>query len=249
MLEIKNLKLNLGQFSLNDINIKIESGEYFVMLGPSGSGKTVLLETIAGLYKPDEGSIHYNNRNLVSLPPEKRNIGFVYQNYELFPHMTVRDNIIFGLKVRKISEDIINEKLHVLVSMLKISHLLHRYPNKLSGGEKQRVALARALIISPEILLLDEPMSALDMTIKLSLQKEIKAIHKELKTTVFHVTHDIEEAVYLSDKIGIMKGGRLLEVLNSNNAYEVREYPFLNEVFKIQKERWTENGLLYRFVE
>lgn len=212
MLEIKDIKLKLGRFALNNIDLKINIGEYFVILGPSGAGKTVLLETIAGLYTPDKGYILYNKDDMVLLPPEKRDIGFVYQDYELFPHMTVEDNIIFGLKIRKMDKSIIAEKLYKLVSMLKIEHLLKRYPSKLSGGEKQRVALARAIIISPKILLLDEPLSALDIMIKPTLQQEIKNIHKEFVPTIIHVTHDIDEAIFLADRIGIMNDGNLLKV-------------------------------------
>lgn len=212
MLEIKDIKLKLGRFALNNIDLKINIGEYFVILGASGAGKTVLLETIAGLYTPDKGYILYNKDDMVLLPPEKRDIGFVYQDYELFPHMTVEDNIIFGLKIRKMDKSIIAEKLYKLVSMLKIEHLLKRYPSKLSGGEKQRVALARAIIISPKILLLDEPLSALDIMIKPTLQQEIKNIHKEFVPTIIHVTHDIDEAIFLADRIGIMNDGNLLKV-------------------------------------
>lgn len=232
MLEIKNIQLRLGRFALNNIDLKINLGEYFVILGPSGSGKTVLLETIAGLYRPDSGNILYNKNDITLLPPEKRDIGFVYQDYELFPHMTVEDNIIFGLKIRGMNKKIILEKLYKLVSMLKIEHLLKRYPNKLSGGEKQRVALARAIIISPKILLLDELLSALDIMIKPTLQQEIKNIHKEFKSTIIHVTHDIEEAIFLADRIGIMSDGNLLKVLESD---EISNRLDLTSIFKYLK--------------
>ncbi|MCQ4922446.1 ATP-binding cassette domain-containing protein [Tissierella carlieri] len=232
MLEIKNIQLKLGRFVLNNIDLKINLGEYFVILGPSGSGKTVLLETIAGLYTPDSGKILYNKNDIILLPPEKRDIGFVYQDYELFPHMTVEDNIIFGLKIRGMNKKIISEKLYKLVSMLKIEHLLKRYPNKLSGGEKQRVALARAIIILPKILLLDEPLSALDIMIKPTLQQEIKNIHKEFKSTIIHVTHDIEEAIFLADRIGIMSDGNLLKVLESD---EISNRLDLTSIFKYLK--------------
>lgn len=246
MLEIKDIQLKLGQFTLDYINIKIELGEYFVILGPSGSGKTVLLETIAGLYIPAKGEIYYNDENITLFPPEKRNIGFVYQNYELFPHMTVEENITFGLRIRKINKEIISKKLHNLVSMLKISHLLKRYPDKLSGGEKQRVALARALIISPKILLLDEPMSALDMMTRLTLQQEIKNIHKEFNSTIVHVTHDIEEAMFLADRIGIMDNGRLIQVSKTEDIFNGANSLFLETFLKIQKKRWDKDGILYR---
>ena len=246
MLEIKNIKLKLGQFALNDINIKIKLGEYFVILGPSGAGKTVLLETIAGLYTPEKGNILYNKRDMAFLPPEERNIGFVYQQYELFPHMTVEENIGFGLKIRGVDKKTIYEKTYNLALMLKVDHLLKRYPNGLSGGEKQRVALARALVISPKILLLDEPMSALDMMTKLILQQEIKNIHREFKPTVIHVTHDIEEAIFLADRIGIMNEGRLLEILKAEEIFNKTDSFFLSKYLKLQEKRWDKNGILYR---
>lgn len=231
MLEIKNIRLELGKFTLNDLELEINLGEYFVILGPSGSGKTVLLETIAGLYTPDKGDILYNKEDIVCLAPEKRDIGFVYQNYELFPHMTVKDNITFGLKIRGTKKNDISKKLKRLVSILKIEHLLERYPKKLSGGEKQRVALARALIISPRILLLDEPLSALDVMIKSELQKEIKNIHNEFKPTIIHVTHDIEEAIFLADRIGIMKDGNILEVLDLDSIGDELNSSFISKCF------------------
>ncbi|WP_353095098.1 ATP-binding cassette domain-containing protein [Tissierella praeacuta] len=175
----------------------------------------------------------YNKNDINFLPPEKRGIGFVYQDYELFPHMTVEDNIIFGLKIRGVNKKIISEKLYKLVSMLKIEHLLERYPNKLSGGEKQRVALARAIIISPKILLLDEPLSALDIMIKPTLQQELKNIHKEFKSTIIHVTHDIEEAIFLADRIGIMNNGSLLEVLEADEISNRLDLNTIFEYFKL----------------
>lgn len=246
MIEIKDVQLKLGQFVLKDIDVKIELGEYFVILGPSGSGKTVLLETIAGLYVPDEGNIYYAGEDITHFSPERRNIGFVYQNYELFPHMTVEENITFGLRIRKIDKKIICEKLYSLASMFKIKHLLKRYPAKLSGGEKQRVALARALIISPKILLLDEPMSALDMMTKLTLQQEIKNIHEEFNSTIIHVTHDIEEAMFLADRIGIMNNGRLTQVSKTEDVFNGTNSLFLETFMKIQRERRGKNEILYR---
>lgn len=213
MFVIRDLNLYLGQFCLKNINLKIKNGEYFVLLGPSGAGKTVLLETIAGRYKPKSGEIYYNGINLVPLLPEERRIGFVYQQYDLFNHMTVRENIVFGLKIRDKSNDIIAKKLNNLVELLNIEHLLERYPQNLSGGEQQRVALARAFIISPDILLLDEPLSALDPLTKDRLLKELKEIHDLYKFTVIHVTHDISEALYLFDeKLGIMNDGKIVQV-------------------------------------
>ena len=160
--------------------------------------------------------------------------------------MTVEENITFGLRIRKIDKEIICEKLYSLASMFKIKHLLKRYPAKLSGGEKQRVALARALIISPKILLLDEPMSALDMMTKLTLQQEIKNIHEEFNSTIIHVTHDIEEAMFLADRIGIMNNGRLTQVSKTEDVFNGTNSLFLETFMKIQRERREKNEILYR---
>lgn len=220
MLNINNLYLQLGEFQLKNIHLDIKDEEYFVLLGPSGAGKTVMLETIAGLYKKTKGQVLFNSSDLLKLPPEEREIGFVYQRYELFPHMTVKDNIIFGMRIKKINKKIIERELSKLVHLLGIEHLLKRYPVNLSGGEQQRVALARALIISPKILLLDEPLSALDQLNKESLKKELKNIHENFKTTIIHVTHDLDEALFLADKIGIMLNGELLQVKEKDEFLE-----------------------------
>ena len=229
MLNIKNLKLNLGEFQLNNISFDVNPNEYFILLGPSGSGKTVLLETIAGLYKPDSGKILFNGLNLSKLTPEQRNIGFVYQQYELFPHMTVEQNIGFGLKIRKIDKNIVKSKLYKLAELFNIGHLLKRSPKNLSGGEKQRVALARALIISPDILLLDEPLSALDPLNREMLKNEFKKIHANFNTTIIHVTHDLNEALYLADRIGIMYNGELLQV---GSKEEIIQNPSCDYILK-----------------
>lgn len=229
MLTIRNLKLKLGEFQLNEISLDVKCNEYFVLLGPSGSGKTVLLETIAGLYKPIDGGIKFNGLNLLSLFPEQRNIGFVYQQYELFPHMTVEQNIVFGLRIRNVDKKVIKNKLYELVRLFNIEHLLKRHPQNLSGGEKQRVALARALIISPDILLLDEPLSALDPLNRELLKTEFKKIHSNFETTIIHVTHDLKEALYLADRIGIMSNGELLQVGTKD---EIIQNPSCNYTLK-----------------
>ncbi len=212
MLKLQNVYKQLGEFHLKDINLEINSGEYFVILGPTGTGKTVVLELIAGMYHPDRGEIYFENENWLNTCPEHRGIGFVYQDYELFPHLTVKENIIFGLKIRKYSSTVINKKLNEMVEMFGIGHLLDRYPSTLSGGEQQRTALARALITSPKILLLDEPLSALDPRSKEVFQQELKRIHQTLKTTTLHVTHDFNEAMYLADRIGVMRNGEIAQV-------------------------------------
>lgn len=226
MLEMKNITLKLPGFSLQNIELKIGNGEYFVLLGSSGSGKTVFLETIAGMYRPN-GEINYNNKNLLDEEIEKREVGFVYQDYELFPFLNVWDNIAFGLKNKKLRKSIIKEKVEEYSKIFKVNHLLKRYPENLSGGERQRVALARALVISPKILLLDEPLSALDKMNKDILIKELKNINNMFQITVIHVTHDMEEAIYLADNIGIMKNGILKSVMNKDlftKKLKVKDY-------------------------
>ncbi len=243
MLNIKNVKLNLGDFNLNNISLDVKPNEYFILLGPSGSGKTVLLETIAGLYKPSSGEILFNNIELSTLFPEQRSIGFVYQQYELFPHMTVEQNIVFGLKVRGIDKNIMKEKLHNLAQLFNIEHLLKRHPQNLSGGEKQRVALARALIIAPDILLLDEPLSALDPLNRELLKNEFKKIHANFNTTIIHVTHDLDEAIYLADRIGIMYNGELLQVGSKDEIILNPSCDYISRFLNIRQRRCA-NGVL-----
>ncbi len=211
MLELKEVSKSWGEFKLRRVTLKVYDGEYFVILGPTGAGKTLLLETIAGLHRPDEGEIWLDGRNITLVPPEQRKIGIVFQDYALFPHMTARENILFGLKLRKITREEAEERLKDMADMLKIDRILDRYPKTLSGGEKQRVALARALVLRPRLLLLDEPLSALDEEIRRSLWDELRSIHEKLRITTIHVTHDQTEAVALADRIGVMNQGSVVQ--------------------------------------
>ena len=208
-MEIKGLWVELEEFRLCDINLDIAAGEYFIVLGPTGAGKTVLLETIAGLHRPRRGRILLAGEDITHAPPERRGIGFVYQDYALFPHLSVAGNMAFGLRLRGMGRGEIERRVAAIGRLLGIEHLLHRMPETLSGGEAQRVALARALVVEPRLLLLDEPLSALDPETREALQRELGRVHRELGTTTIHVTHDFEEAVALGDKIAVLKEDRL----------------------------------------
>jgi len=212
MIEIKNLAVNLGTFLLEDINLSIEPGEYFIILGPTGAGKTILLESIAGLHPIKSGEIWLNGREVTKLEAEKRGIGFVYQDYALFPHLSVKGNLLFGLKQKRRSKGERQLIVEWVTGLLGVSHLLERNPSTLSGGERQKVALARALSISPQVLLLDEPLSALDPHAREGVQQELRQIHHRLKATIVHVTHDFEEAIALGDRIAVLGEGRILQI-------------------------------------
>ena len=212
MIDIKSLCVDLGDFVLQNASLDIRRGEYFIILGPTGAGKTVLLETIAGLYSPRSGEVWLDGQNITRLEPEKRGLGFVYQDHVLFPHLSVNDNISFGLKQQKKSKSEIKYAVDRAIELLSISHLLKRKPETLSGGEKQKVALARALVVQPKALLLDEPLSALDPETRESVQRELRTIHDQLGLTIIHVTHDFEEAVALGDRIAVIGEGRVVQV-------------------------------------
>ncbi len=222
MVEIKNLSLHLGNFSLKDINLTIGDGEYFVILGPTGAGKTVLIECIAGLHHIKQGEIWVDQNEVTRLTPEERNMGYVPQDYVLFPFLNVIGNIAFGLKQTGYPKTEMQKRVKTLASLLGISHLLNRDIRSLSGGEKQRVSLARALAPSPGILLLDEPLSNLDLQTSKYLRLELRQIHKELGVTTIHITHNQVEAEEMADRIAILNMGRLEQV---GKPQEVFFYP------------------------
>lgn len=201
-----------GIFSLKDISLSVKDGEYFVILGPTGSGKTLLLEVIAGIYHPREGRVVLQGEDVTQLAPERRNIGFLYQDYNLFPHYDVMKNISYGLAVRGVEKEECLKRSRELVASLSIGHLVSRDVTTLSGGEQQKVALARALAPRPRILLLDEPFSALDENTKAVLVREMKEVHRRERVTVVHVTHSQEEAMIMADRIGVMMDGRIVQV-------------------------------------
>lgn len=227
MLRAEGISKDWKEFRLREISFEVNEGEHFVILGPSGAGKTVLLEIIAGIIEPDSGRVYLNGRDVTDLPPEKRGLAYVPQNYALFPNMSVYDNIAFGLKVRKVPKAEIERKVREISKVLGIEHLLHRKPKTLSGGEQQRVALARALAVEPPLILLDEPFANLDVQTRSRLIGEMKRWREELGFTALHVTHSFEEAVSLSDRVGVMLNGRLVQV---GSVKEVFSKPASEEV-------------------
>jgi len=212
LVEIRNVSIRLGAFAVQEANVAVAPGEYFVLLGPTGAGKTVLLECVAGLYRPERGDIVVAGERVNDLPPERRGLGYLPQDYALFPHLDVARNIGFGMRLRKRPAAEIERGVKKLADLLGITHLLHRSPVKLSGGERQRVALARALAIEPKVLLLDEPLSALDEQTREGLCVELRRVHQELGTTTVHVSHNFEETLMVADKIGILHQGRVQQI-------------------------------------
>ena len=201
-------------------DLSVRDGELFTLLGPSGCGKTSLLRLLAGFYQPDEGEIRFGERVVSGLPPYERNIGMVFQNYALWPHMTVAGNVAYGLKLRKLGGPEIATRLAEGLRKVNLTGYESRYPGQLSGGQQQRVALARALVLNPDILLLDEPLSNLDAKIRVQVRAEIRKLQQELGITTIYVTHDQEEALSLSDRVAVMKDGRVLQVGKPKELYE-----------------------------
>jgi len=219
MIKIEHLSKDWKEFKINDVTLEINEDEYFIFLGPSGSGKTMLLELIAGMWAPDSGKIFINDQDVTKLPPEKRGVGFVYQNYMLFPHKTVFENIAFGLNIRKVDKKEVEKQVGEMMELFGISHLAHRLPRTLSGGEQQRTALARALIIRPKVLLMDEPLSALDRVTREDLISEFKKIHEEFNITIIQVTHNFDEALQLAERIAIIKQGTVSQVGTTDEVF------------------------------
>jgi len=197
--------------ALDDVSIRFSDGEFYGLLGPSGSGKTTLLRAIAGFIFPDSGSVIIGGESVERVPVEKRDIGMVFQNYALFPNMNVAENIGFGLRVRHMAADAIDKRVRDALDLVQLGDLGTRRPHQLSGGQRQRVALARAIVTQPRVLLLDEPLGALDKALRVDMQVELKRIQREIGITTIFVTHDQEEALTLSDRIGILRDGRLVQ--------------------------------------
>jgi ABC-type Fe3+/spermidine/putrescine transport system ATPase subunit len=211
LLRLENICVSLGEFRLREISLHVKPGTYLALLGPTGTGKTVLLETIAGVHHPSRGHIHIRGQDVTRLAPEKRHLGIVYQDYALFPHLTVFENIAFGLRRKGSPKPKIKQAVEEMAAFLEIGPLLKRRPNRLSGGERQRTALARALVMEPYVLLLDEPLSALDRATSSRIQNELKRIHRQLGVTIIHITHNVTEAFFLADRLAVMKDGQILQ--------------------------------------
>jgi sulfate transport system ATP-binding protein len=227
-IEVKNATKRFGDFvALDDVSIEVEPGALTALLGPSGSGKSTLLRVIAGLEQPDEGTVLISGEDSTELPPQKRGVGFVFQHYAAFKHMTVRSNIAFGLKIRKRPKAEITRRVDELLELVHLSGFAHRYPAQLSGGQRQRMALARALAVEPEVLLLDEPFGALDARVRKDLRAWLRRLHDEVHVTTIFVTHDQEEAMDIADQIVVMNDGKVEQVGTPRDIYEHPENEFV----------------------
>lgn len=248
-LEIRELTKYYGSFkALEDINLVCMPGEFITILGSSGCGKTTLLKVIAGFEKNSDGGIYIDGDNIETQKPYERNIGMLFQNYALFPHMTVEENIAYPLKLRKVKKEEIKQRVAEMIAMVKLEGMEKRFPKQLSGGQQQRVALARAIVYNPPLLLLDEPLGALDMNLRHEMQFEIKRITRQLGITTVSVTHDQEEAFAMSDKICIMNAGKVQQFDEPEVIYEspvnrfVAEFMGTTNIIKLHDLSYEENG-------
>ena len=227
-LRVENIKKVYDKnIALNGVSLDIRPGEFVCLLGPSGCGKSSLLRIIAGLDRPDEGSVYINDRNVTRLPPQRRNFGIMFQSYALFPNLTAFENVAYGLRNKKIKTRDADERVNRLFEMIKLSNAKNKLPAQMSGGEQQRVALARALATEPDFLLLDEPLSALDAKVRLSLRKQICAIQREMGLTTIMVTHDQEEALTMADRIVVMNKAEVMQCGTPEEVYQTPESPFV----------------------
>jgi iron(III) transport system ATP-binding protein len=219
--------------AVSHVSLKIQDGELFTLLGPSGCGKTTLLRLIGGFHRPDEGEVYFGDREVSAIPTYQRNIGMVFQNYALWPHMTIFENVAYGLKIKKIPKKEIPEKVNRVLSTVNLTGLEKRYPGQLSGGQQQRVALARALVLNPDVLLLDEPLSNLDAKIRVQVRAEIRKLQKELAITSIYVTHDQEEALTISDRIAVIERGKIQQIGAPRDLYERPQNTFVADFIGI----------------
>ncbi len=233
---LKDILKKYGKVVAADIPyLEIKNGEFFGLLGPSGSGKTTTLRIIAGLTRPDRGRVFIGDEDITDVPPEKRNLGMVFQSWALFPHLTVFENIAFGLRLRKLPEDEIRKRVKWAAELLQISELLNRYPHQLSGGQQQRVAVARAIVLYPRALLFDEPLSNLDAKLREQVRFELRKLQKNLKITSVYVTHDQTEAFAICDRIAIMNEGRIQQIGTPEEIYNRPRTKFVAEFIGITR--------------
>jgi putative spermidine/putrescine transport system ATP-binding protein len=220
-LDIENLAKHYGSTrALDGVSFRVREGEFLTLLGPSGSGKTTTLRLVAGFMRPTSGTIRISDTDITFVPPHRRDIGMVFQNYALFPHMTAGQNIAFPLQVRGVKKSGQAELVTAALTMVRMADMTDRYPRQLSGGQQQRIAFARAVVMRPRLLLMDEPFGALDKKLREAIQLEVKQLHRELGVTVVHVTHDQEEALILSDRIAVFSAGKIEQIGSASELYE-----------------------------
>jgi sulfate transport system ATP-binding protein len=227
-IEIKGINKNFGDFvALDDVSLNIPTGQLTALLGPSGGGKSTLLRIIAGLESADSGTVHIEGREATHLPPQKRNVGFVFQHYAAFKHMSVAKNVAYGLEIRKRSKADVRRRVDELLELVHLSQFSHRLPSQLSGGQRQRMALARALAVEPTVLLLDEPFGALDAKVRKELRDWLRRLHDEVHVTTVFVTHDQEEALEVSDEIVVINDGRIEQIGAPDDLYDAPANDFV----------------------
>jgi putative spermidine/putrescine transport system ATP-binding protein len=262
--ELRNISKKFqNNLVVKNVSLSVEQGEFVSFLGPSGCGKTTTLNMIAGFLEPDEGDLFIKGRRMNGVPPYKRELGMVFQTYSLFPHMTVAENVSYGLKLRKVGKAEMAERVKRVLDLVKLPHVADRYPKQLSGGQRQRIAIARALVIEPSLLLLDEPLSNLDAKLREELRDELKRLHQEIGVTTIFVTHDQEEALSLSDRIVVLNDGRVEQIGTPVEIYNQPASEFVHtfigrtnklsgEVVGVEAGRITvrtENGLIVEAAE
>ena len=249
--ELRQLRREFGEFvALDRIEVDVASGEFLSLLGPSGCGKTTALRLVAGFDRPTSGYVVIDDKDVTSVPPNRRDMGMVFQAYSLFPNMTAARNVEFGLRIRGRDREERRRRVAELLDLVGLSHAVGRYPHQLSGGMQQRVALARALAIEPRVLLLDEPLSALDAKVRVQLREEIRRIQLELGITTIYVTHDQEEALSISDRVAVMYRGRIEQIGTPAEMYGSPETPFVAEFIgtmnrlqsTVADDGWVEHG-------
>src|ERR687893_144329 len=228
MIAVRGVRKSFGDFvALDDVSLEIPDGSLTSLLGPSGSGKSTLLRIIAGLEQPDKGTVEIHGADATRVPPQRRGIGFVFQHYAAFKHMTVRDNVAFGMRIRKQPKERIAARVDELLEVVGLAGYHRRYPNQLSGGQRQRMALARALAVEPRVLLLDEPFGALDAKVRAELREWLRRLHDEVHVTTVLVTHDQEEAMTIASRIVVMNEGRIEQVGHPRELYDAPSNQFV----------------------